>query len=95
MGCAQAKPMADWSEVVESGTFGHIRVLGDIPNELHELAARNARCVDTTAVLDGTYELRKYALEQSICIDYHRYGHLGLREHDTSSVIGDITRQTP
>ena len=85
----------DWVDMIESGDFGHIRALGNVPSHVYEVASKHARCVDTTTVSLGSWELKKYALEQSICIDYHRYGHLGLREHEGTSVIGEVARSVP
>ena len=84
----------DWAELIESGEFGHVRVLGDIPDAVYTTAAKHVRYVDATPVLFGDSELKKYALEQSVCIDY-RYGHLGLREHHGNSVLGKVTRRVP
>ena len=85
----------DWQSVVAQGAYGHIRVLGSVPDAVFSAAAQTARCVDKTPVLWGGAELKKYAQEQSICIDYHRYGHLGLRERTPASIIGPVTHSVP
>lgn len=85
----------DWQNLVHQGTYSHIRVLGAMPDDVFPAAAQTARCVDNTPVLWGADELKKYAQEQSICIDYHRYGHLGLREQSPVSVLGPVTHSVP
>jgi RHH-type transcriptional regulator, proline utilization regulon repressor / proline dehydrogenase / delta 1-pyrroline-5-carboxylate dehydrogenase len=85
----------NWQSIIARGEYGHIRVLGAVPDTVFPAAAQAARCVDTSPVLWGGSELKKYAQEQSISIDYHRYGHLGLRERAPASIIGLVTYSVP
>lgn len=73
-----------WLASLESGDFHRLRAIGDVTDSVLEEAAPRVRYLDYTAVLDnGRRELCKYVLEQSISTDFHRYGHLGLRELNT------------
>jgi len=72
---------APWVERVSSGRFARLRALGDVPREAYEIANPHVACVDDSPVLrHARAELRKYLLEQSVSVDFHRYGHMGLRE---------------
>ena len=52
-----------------------------MPREAYEIANPHVACVDDSPVLrHARAELRKYLLEQSVSVDFHRYGHMGLRE---------------
>jgi RHH-type transcriptional regulator, proline utilization regulon repressor / proline dehydrogenase / delta 1-pyrroline-5-carboxylate dehydrogenase len=77
-GVVQAAP---WSERVTSGRFARVRALGDVPSAAYEVANPHVACLDASPVLrHARAELRKVVLEQSVSVDFHRYGHLGLRE---------------
>jgi len=73
----------------------HLRVLGAPTVEELDHWRPYARCIDRSAVLYGAGELKKYLLEQSISIDYHRYGHLGLRELSDLTMVGRPSLNTP
>jgi RHH-type proline utilization regulon transcriptional repressor/proline dehydrogenase/delta 1-pyrroline-5-carboxylate dehydrogenase len=54
-----------------------------VPPALLEAAAETGQCVVSRPVLaDGRVELLWYLREQSISIDYHRYGNLGARAEE-------------
>ena len=56
---------------------------GRVPPGLLEAAAESGACVASRPVLaDGRVELLWYLREQSISIDYHRYGNLGARAEE-------------
>ncbi len=53
---------------------------GRVPRVVLEAAGQAGRCVvSTPVVLEGRLELLWYLREQSLSIDYHRYGNLGIR----------------
>jgi hypothetical protein len=60
-----------------------VRAIGEVSGEALALGAIWASVVDDSPVLHcGRRELVKYVLEQSVSVDFHRHGHLGLRELD-------------
>ena len=83
-----------WEAALNAQQHDHIRVLGNSPSSLYR-SSTSARCIDKTPVCHGFEELRKYTVEQSISLDYHRYGHLGLREKSLESIIGPVTPFAP
>jgi len=73
----------DWREAVATGKYDRLRVLGKVPEEVFSHSGAHVSYIDDSPVLSSPrVELLKYYLEQSVCIDYHRYGHLGVRELD-------------
>ncbi|MGB0645525.1 MAG: bifunctional proline dehydrogenase/L-glutamate gamma-semialdehyde dehydrogenase [Bradymonadia bacterium] len=83
-----------WDAAIDAKQHDHIRILGTPPETLYNRST-SARCIDNTPVCHGIEELRKYTVEQSISLDYHRYGHLGLREKSLESVVGTVTPFAP
>ena len=54
------------------------------PTEVLRASAQAGLCVVSTPVSsEGRLELLWYVREQSISIDYHRYGNLGMRVNET------------
>jgi RHH-type proline utilization regulon transcriptional repressor/proline dehydrogenase/delta 1-pyrroline-5-carboxylate dehydrogenase len=66
---------------LKAGAFKRVR-LASLPDDaLIEAASHSATLLDHDQVLaTGRFELLHYLREESISIDYHRYGNLGLRE---------------
>jgi RHH-type transcriptional regulator, proline utilization regulon repressor / proline dehydrogenase / delta 1-pyrroline-5-carboxylate dehydrogenase len=50
---------------------------------LHAFAQSGICAVSVPPVMEGRLELLWYVQEQSISIDYHRYGNLGRRSSET------------
>jgi len=72
-----------WDARFAVSSFGRMRALGAIPASAFEIANQHVAHVDTSPVVEhARTELGKYAVEQSVSVDYHRYGHLGVRELD-------------
>jgi RHH-type transcriptional regulator, proline utilization regulon repressor / proline dehydrogenase / delta 1-pyrroline-5-carboxylate dehydrogenase len=65
------------------------------PDALSRAAAASGCHVSTRPVLaHGRYELLAYHREQTISIDYHRYGHLGFRSEGLGEVAGSGVLQS-
>jgi RHH-type proline utilization regulon transcriptional repressor/proline dehydrogenase/delta 1-pyrroline-5-carboxylate dehydrogenase len=72
-----------WKSALVSDQFQRVRAIGEVSAEALALGAIWASVVDDSPVLHcGRRELVKYVLEQSVSVDFHRHGHLGLRELD-------------
>jgi RHH-type proline utilization regulon transcriptional repressor/proline dehydrogenase/delta 1-pyrroline-5-carboxylate dehydrogenase len=68
-----------------------IRLLGSRTRELDALSAQlGAHVADAPVLPSGCLELLHYLREQSISIDYHRYGNLGIR-----GIIAEQRAQSP
>ena len=82
-----------WIERVEAGN-DLVRGLrfADAERVAPTLAAAAARVglyIAADSVLGiGRIELLHYLREQSLCIDYHRYGNLGMRAEEVRSSVG-------
>jgi RHH-type proline utilization regulon transcriptional repressor/proline dehydrogenase/delta 1-pyrroline-5-carboxylate dehydrogenase len=73
----------DWREAVATGKYDRLRALGEVPDDVFSHSGTHVSYIDDSPVLASPRaELLKVYLEQSVCIDYHRYGHLGMRELD-------------
>ena len=58
-----------------------MRVLGHLSDGLRRRAlAEGCYCDEASVLTNGRFELLRYLLEQSLSVDYHRYGNLGVRE---------------
>ena len=52
-----------------------------VPQKIHQAAARLGRHISRHVPLtEGRIEMLRYLREQSLSVDYHRYGNLGERE---------------
>jgi len=74
---------SDWKGLLDSGHYHRMRAIGSVPDDAWEYTAQHVRVLDNSPVLDHPrVEGLKYAMEQSLSVDFHRYGHLGLKELD-------------
>ena len=54
---------------------------GRVPRKIHKVAARLGRHISHhVPLIEGRIEMLRYLREQSLSVDYHRYGNLGERE---------------
>ncbi len=70
---------------IEQGQMDRIRYAGPhrVSASVHHAASRNGIHLSSAAVLcEGRIELLAYLREQSISVDYHRYGNLGARSRE-------------
>lgn len=75
-------------ERVQAGQIERIRVISHPSKALLESAAASAtHIMDAPVLMNGRLELLHYLREVSLCIDYHRYGNLGLREGELRKPI--------
>ena len=52
-----------------------------VPQKIHQAAAKLGRHISRYVPLtEGRIEMLRYLREQSLSVDYHRYGNLGERE---------------
>ncbi|MBL4637607.1 MAG: bifunctional proline dehydrogenase/L-glutamate gamma-semialdehyde dehydrogenase [Kofleriaceae bacterium] len=59
-----------------------------VPLEVREAIGDTGIYIASTPVLqEGRIELLWYMMEQSLCVDYHRYGNLGIRGDETRSGV--------
>ena len=69
-------------EAIETGAVGRIRYSSPeaVPSAIREAVIGNyVHIADSPVLPIGRVELMWYVQEQSVCIDYHRYGNLGAR----------------
>ena len=69
-------------EAIEAEEIGRLRYAGatQVPVAVRQAAAsRYVHVADSPVLPVGRVELLWYVQEQSVCIDYHRYGNLGAR----------------
>ncbi len=67
---------------LQAGQIPSVRVFSPPSSDLLSSAADAGVYVNPTPLLaNGRFELLNYLREISLSIDYHRYGHLGIREH--------------
>ncbi|MDP6946751.1 MAG: aldehyde dehydrogenase family protein, partial [Myxococcota bacterium] len=70
-----------WDARFKAASFGRMRAIGTVPASAYEIANQFVAHIETSPVVeDARTELQKYVVEQSVSVDFHRYGHLGLRE---------------
>ena len=75
-------------ERVEKGEIRRVRFLAKRGDALEKVLADNAvSLLDDPILANGRLELLNYVREVSISYDYHRYGHLGIREDEKRSTI--------
>lgn len=71
----------EFLERVRDGKIDRIRLVEPVMPDLKEVSAISAtHVIDTPPLANGRLELLHYLREVSICIEYHRYGNLGIRE---------------
>jgi RHH-type proline utilization regulon transcriptional repressor/proline dehydrogenase/delta 1-pyrroline-5-carboxylate dehydrogenase len=71
-----------------AGQFERIRLISPPSEALLKAASETGCYLDSEPVLaSGRLELLHYLHEIALCVDYHRYGNLGLREGEIRSEI--------
>jgi len=73
---------AELAEVILAGHTDRVRYAAPdrVPTAIRDAAAKCGACLCDAPVLgEGRVELLWYVLEQSVSLDYHRYGNLGPR----------------
>lgn len=78
------------AEMIAAGQVDRVRYTSgvDVPTCIREAADENFIYVATTPVsLCGRVELLWYVREQSLCVDYHRYGNLGFRAEEQRQAV--------
>ena len=76
---------ADLAAVIRVRQTDRVRYAGAdrVPDVIHRAAAATGFFLATAPVLmEGRIELLWYLREQSLCVDYHRYGNLGARAEE-------------
>ena len=81
---------AELALAVEDGQTDRVRFASAtrVPEPVR-LAAARAGCYLAMApvVMEGRVELLWYVFEQSLCVDYHRYGNLGARAAENRAPV--------
>jgi RHH-type proline utilization regulon transcriptional repressor/proline dehydrogenase/delta 1-pyrroline-5-carboxylate dehydrogenase len=77
------------ARAIRDGCTDRIRYAGDrAPLEVRRAAAESGVYLATDPVLaEARIELLWYLREQSVCVDYHRYGNLGARADETRAPV--------
>jgi RHH-type proline utilization regulon transcriptional repressor/proline dehydrogenase/delta 1-pyrroline-5-carboxylate dehydrogenase len=78
------------SEIVRNHQTDRVRYADDrrVPRVLRRAAAAAGAYLATAPVLmEGRIELLHYLREQSVCVDYHRYGNLGARAGEARAPV--------
>jgi RHH-type proline utilization regulon transcriptional repressor/proline dehydrogenase/delta 1-pyrroline-5-carboxylate dehydrogenase len=73
---------------IDAGTFGRVRYAHQsrVPEVVRRTVPKTGvHIADTPVLREGRIELLWYLREQSVCIDYHRYGNLGRRSDEPRS----------
>ncbi len=81
---------ADLARIVQERQTDRVRFARDdsVPDDVRRAAAKAGLYLATEPVLmEGRVELLWYLVEQSLCIDYHRYGNLGARADEDRSPV--------
>jgi RHH-type proline utilization regulon transcriptional repressor/proline dehydrogenase/delta 1-pyrroline-5-carboxylate dehydrogenase len=81
---------ADLAEAISAGAVARVRFAGRhrVADPIWHAAARTGTYLATDPVLcQGRIELLHYLREQSLCVDYHRYGNLGARATEERSPL--------
>ena len=77
-------------EGIEAGFVGRLRYAAAdrVPAEIREaVIGRYIHIADAPVVAVGRVELLWYVQEQSVCVDYHRYGNLGSRSAEKRASV--------
>lgn len=80
----------DLMEAIESGEIGRLRYAGPdrVPDSIRRaVIGRYVHIADDPVTPIGRVELLWYVQEQSVCIDYHRYGNLGARADEPRAPV--------
>jgi RHH-type transcriptional regulator, proline utilization regulon repressor / proline dehydrogenase / delta 1-pyrroline-5-carboxylate dehydrogenase len=73
---------------ISQGRLQRIRVLEQASLTLRTTASQSGvHVIDTPVLANGRLELLHFLREVAICIDYHRYGNLGMREGELRKPI--------
>lgn len=73
--------LEDFCQRIESSHVDRIRMAETAPFDLKKAAAMSGiHIADAPPLANGRLELLHYLREVSICVEYHRYGNLGIRE---------------
>ena len=78
----------DLAEVIRNDRTDRIRYAAPdrIPAFIRQVAAKTGFYIAASLVFaQGRIELLEHVREQSLCVDYHRYGNLGLRADEDRS----------
>ena len=78
------------AEAIEWGGIGRLRYANPerVPKQIRSaVIGRYVHIADTPVLPVGRIELLSYLQEQSLCIDYHRYGNLGRRSSEPRAAI--------
>ncbi len=81
---------ADLARVIRAGQTERVRYAAPdrVGSEVRSAAAESGLHLATAPVLAvGRIELLHYLYEQSLCVDYHRYGNLGVRVAEKRSPV--------
>ncbi len=81
---------AELADVVRRGQTDRLRYASEecVPPEVRQAAIETGVYLATAPVLrEGRVELLWYVVEQSLSVDYHRYGNLGARAHENRSPV--------
>lgn len=88
------KPVAQSDEelaaAVRAGNIGRLRFAAPdrVAAQVRAAAAGNGTCIcDAPVVAQGRIEMLWYVLEQSLSVDYHRYGNLGARASESRAPV--------
>ena len=80
----------DLIEAIESGEVGRLRYAAPdrVPDSIHRaVIGHYVHIADNPVTPIGRVELLWYVEEQSVCIDYHRYGNLGDRADEPRAIV--------
>jgi RHH-type proline utilization regulon transcriptional repressor/proline dehydrogenase/delta 1-pyrroline-5-carboxylate dehydrogenase len=80
----------DLVAAIRGGSVERIRYadVGRVPEQVWIAAAATGVHISTSPVLGvGRLELLHYMREQSLCLDYHRYGNLGARADEERTPV--------
>jgi RHH-type proline utilization regulon transcriptional repressor/proline dehydrogenase/delta 1-pyrroline-5-carboxylate dehydrogenase len=81
---------AELAEIIRAGQTDRVRYADDarVPEGVRRAAAETGLYLATAPVLaEGRIELLHYLREQSLCVDYHRYGNLGARSQEERAPV--------
>ena len=81
---------AELVESIQNGEIGRLRYAGAdrVPEEIRSaVIGYYVHIADGPVTPVGRVELLAYVEEQSVCLDYHRYGNLGARSGEERSEV--------